>query len=1260
MGIGLISDKRGVSDVLALTILVGLTVTGALLVVYTGQSTVSDSNDQRNAQLAEETFLQADQVFSQYAREGTIGERSVTVPDDIRSGVEVADRATYEVRLDDNPDCRSGPQRLGSLQYQGESTLVGYQGGGVWQLSDGGTSMSAPPDMTYRDGSLSVNFPTISGSINDDGEIYARSNRTVESRANRNLTADLFFDDGATQLDQSNIACNPKTVSEATVMINDSRFAGAWARYAQDRWGGKYVTVSPSTDVAAGENVSITFKLGDISDPKYEVTALDVSREDATNPIEVNATVSNVGGLSDTQDITFRFQNDSTVVLSDRVTDVSLDGGNSTAVSFTVNQSVIDNDADAGTYNFTVGTQDNTTNETRTLKDSAMPPDFQIVDTDTNSTMAIGENSTVNVTVENVGGMTGTQTVSVAINGTTTRQQTVTLDPDTTKTIELELDTRDDGRFEWNVSTDDDDAVDTYVVGSSGYLSIESVTADSSLDTDDQFDLATTIENTGQLASTQMVRLRIENDSWSKWQNTSVDLNGSLQGAESESPTLAYDGFAPSDTGTYTYVVETDNETQTGTFVVGGPDRPNFAIQSVDVSEDLIAMGDEVTFNVTVTNTGNATGEQYVTLGAEGESSLLLNESVTLDGGDTATVDSPVTLSGSYVSIGDNTLNASTENTSIKQPLEILEEDVVEDEEQGITVEEGVRANVELLGSELNAITNSPYYTIIGPVEVFLEIEYENGTVTTEQLWDDSNNGNVGHPNVTSNIVDGTENPYKTSLDLPAGSTVKLFAESYLCDTDDTYGQRNTSIANRGTDSTQNIQNPAWGLECDPGDWNDLLTISGNDNEGNVWIGTNGDRFPGGVEAREYQRDVQQMLGAGRVNGNGDLSLAQNERVFAFEMNEDDASIDESGDPENADYNDAFVSFQVTSIIRETDPPANLVAEDLDVPANPDYNEDVELDATINNTGGQNDTADVEFWFDGSREETKSRTFVAGEPKDLSFEVPTDQAGTFEYTITVTGDNGTERSGFITVGPEPDTNYIVTEMQAPSTVEKNTTANVTATIENTGGASGDQTVVLNATGTAIATENAIISSGDSTDVTLSLPTDTTGPINYRIETEDVITSAQTLFVGQADVGVNSVEVGLTGYDEGALIERRQDNIDTTTVGVVNEGTIGAERTINFTLRNANDDSVLIQENETITLGEGRLGTNYPVWESFDTSSLDAGFYEYTVAVEDEGTEKDNWTGEIYLTANTPPNNGPGSNSPINVDPDQIIVSDDEG
>jgi flagellin-like protein len=272
---------------------------------------------------------------------------------------------------------------------------------------------------------------------------------------------------------------------------------------------------------------------------------------------------------------------------------------------------------DANSYNyFTTAAADNAVTDGESGEFVVgEPPFFNVTIDGTNSPVNSGSTVSVDATIENTGGIEGTQTVRLDIDGATEDSQSVTLAGSANQTITLEWTTsnnaHNDSPYTATVSSDDDSDATQITVESGGGSTPPTVTTQDATEIGgSSATLNGELTDTGTANNVDVYFEYREVGVGGAWTSTTPE---SLSAPGTFSATIS--GLSSGTNYEFRAVAETNNDgSDTGstlTFTTADPDPPEFT--SIDVtSAGSGNNNDQLTFEYTTTN--DATG---VTLFAE-------------------------------------------------------------------------------------------------------------------------------------------------------------------------------------------------------------------------------------------------------------------------------------------------------------------------------------------------------------------------------------------------------------------------------------------------------------------------------------------------------------------------------------------------------------------------------------------------------------------------------------------------------------------
>ncbi|QSG14889.1 DUF7289 family protein [Halapricum desulfuricans] len=326
------------------------------------------------------------------------------------------------------------------------------------------------------------------------------------------------------------------------------------------------------------------------------------------------------------------------------------------------------------------------------------------------------------------------------------------------------------------------------------------------------------------------------------------------------------------------------------------------------------------------------------------------------------------------------------------------------------------------------------------------------------------------------------------------------------------------------------------------------------------------------------------------------------------------------------DTDDDWPRFEITS---------------LDAPDSAHLSGNPQLNVTVRNEGDLLGNQTIAFSFDGDREATRTVGLGREEEATLTFDIPTGSSGT-DIPLNVTS-NDDFATTLIDIGSAAY--FDISEAGSPTGIDAEETFEINASITNTGGVDGTQSVeirVQNAsTGTVVdrgewePTLDGHLSETGEESRELTLTVDgvaTPGLYNYTVQTGDENVT-RTFYVGEKATDffqVSSVRATPNPVEQG--------NTTTVTAVINNTGASSAEQTIEFAFADGTSKT------DTVSLAPGSGTTvtfDYEVPEA-----LPAGAYEYTVS-----TANSSATDQIRVAANLSGAFESGDDGQIEIDGD---------
>ncbi len=287
----------------------------------------------------------------------------------------------------------------------------------------------------------------------------------------------------------------------------------------------------------------------------------------------------------------------------------------------------------------------------------------------------------------------------------------------------------------------------------------------------------------------------------------------------------------------------------------------------------------------------------------------------------------------------------------------------------------------------------------------------------------------------------------------------------------------------------------------------------------------------------------------------------------------------------------------------------------------------IDVQATIENTGGEEGTQTVEFRVDGDPLAEQELTLGADESELVIFtDIDTAplEPGDYEHGIFTEDDSET---GTLTVQEEEvvAAEFTVSDLDPMDvSVPQGTVIDVSATIENVGEEEGTQTVEFRVDGDPLAEQEVTLGAGDSEPVTFGdIDTSPLEPGEYEhgVFTDDDSQTA-TLTIEEEEPAV--AEFSVFDLDPVDVTVTQGDIIDVQAT-IENTGGETGTQTVQFRV----DDNPLVDEELGLEPGESEL----VIFTDIDTAPLEPGDYEHGIFTDD-----DSETGTLTVEAEENGNN----------------------
>lgn len=370
--------------------------------------------------------------------------------------------------------------------------------------------------------------------------------------------------------------------------------------------------------------VSVSNESGSVGDPVIERPAdctasptggFNVTIQDYDKNLRagetgsLTAAVTNTAATKDSQDIRVRV-NGTTV----EQTNLTLEANETK----TLNASYETTESDVGDIEIVLKSDDDTANRTVTI---GKMPVFVVRIHEYDEQVMVGETINVTAVIQNTAHTEKTQTVRFLVNGTTIEQTTVTLRPNSTKTMNFSTQTNktDAGTLEIAVESEDSAAIRTVAIQEPPFLMVTITDAPDRVAAGDPVTVTALVENRGAYSALQNVTLTDFDG-----EVVSTQENLSLGPGASETVTLQWSTEA-ADMGNGTISVSSENQTATAGLVVTEPavDSITATLAAPEIQETAQTT---ITVNASYTDGSTRTVTRNATLSAENQRVATVND----------------------------------------------------------------------------------------------------------------------------------------------------------------------------------------------------------------------------------------------------------------------------------------------------------------------------------------------------------------------------------------------------------------------------------------------------------------------------------------------------------------------------------------------------------------------------------------------------------------------------------------------------------
>lgn len=394
------SDTRGLSPQVGFVLLVGMVLLGAALVAVTGWVLIDSLEAESDAEVTYSAIETTQHGITTASRTGQT--QAVSVEDGTFRDEGTVNLTWWDTHQNDFTADTTVEETLGAIVYETSDGTIAYQGGGAWEEHDDGYRAYSDPPIRYDedDDVIEVELVTLSQDDLDGSEPTARPNPDSDFPERiRNVT------DTAMSLGYNNF----------TLSI-ESEYHEGWEAYFESE-------LEPYDDIdvhSSGETVELVVENATETSSSFLIESdgglvngsdnVYVDAEES-DPPTLAVDVENVGEERADKDVDVVVEDEhgNTVFTDDE--QVSLDGWDSTTVTFEVDESGLDH---GGRYEYDFVTEDGDRLDVMgrfyyaSVRDPYLELTNPVVDGQdasdaANPVSATEENVTIEIDVQNVG-----------------------------------------------------------------------------------------------------------------------------------------------------------------------------------------------------------------------------------------------------------------------------------------------------------------------------------------------------------------------------------------------------------------------------------------------------------------------------------------------------------------------------------------------------------------------------------------------------------------------------------------------------------------------------------------------------------------------------------------------------------------------------------------------------------------------------------------------------------------------------------------
>ncbi len=215
-----LDDERGASEVIAAALLIGVVVLGIAAVLLLAAPQLAGEQENAEVSQAERALTQFDAEAARVASGGTTTQRIDLGLRGNRGTLAVEENTgniTVEYKDFFDPENRTEVMNtsMGTLVYESGDTTVGYQGGGVWRSDGNRSTMVSPPQISFRDKTLTMPIVTTKGAGSVHSDVTVTRSGTTQRFPADDLTNKIEGD-------------------KAVIVTIESRYCHAWEQFFEE------------------------------------------------------------------------------------------------------------------------------------------------------------------------------------------------------------------------------------------------------------------------------------------------------------------------------------------------------------------------------------------------------------------------------------------------------------------------------------------------------------------------------------------------------------------------------------------------------------------------------------------------------------------------------------------------------------------------------------------------------------------------------------------------------------------------------------------------------------------------------------------------------------------------------------------------------------------------------------------------------------------------------------------------------------------